>query len=1535
MATAAERMAQIRAMVERAKAAEARKRAEAEARKKAADRIRAKIAEAKARIASAKAKARAAAAAKARAAAARPGVAPPGAPPAPPPSVPVGITPTELARRREAVAKVEAAVKAAAEAKRKADEARRKAAEEKKRQEALRRAREARERLEKIKEMARQKRERILAKARAPTPVPPKIPAFRLPVPAPIRDLIEEPVPKPAVRVIEEPPIKVPFVAPPVPPKIPAFRLPVPAPIRDLIEEPVPKPAVRVIEEPPIKVPFVAPPAPTIIEPFLVPRKPAPPLTMIEKRLISAGREEAAESLYKKRTGMDLPIEPPKPVVPFLPEKVITPTEPPVIPSVVPTERVPFIPGATPFQLVMQTEKGQEIMTKILEARAKEEYEKVEKYEQMLEKYAESREKLIESKERRLEAMGIPEERRERMMGFIPPEARDIRTHQQLQQLGITTGSIKGGIKSYNEAISNIKKGISEMKAADPSMTYKFEEEEDWISRDAALNRLQTQLTDLQNNKPQMFFEKSSKSVDLTQKGAYGKIIDAYQDEQEAQLRDYYKALPTKSDAYRKVVEAKGIPKDFVGPIQVTEEELGEYLQIDPEISQTIIKHKLIDKYRESMISRQLGKKDTSGFEKAYEDAWATDMRAKGFEVKKVYDKELKKYVYEATLPEDAEWKYAKEVAEDIYRGKKGGFISAWGTGILSYHDPLGLVTAGHAIAGMVGLKPHEEVKKDIIETKSRAVYEILQSQKKGVIGGLEQVIMKSPFVHVGVAVAAPQAIGAGLGKLTAMGGKFAYAATGVKAGMGTVGAFGLARQAGRFKELAEKGEWEQLGGEAAFTGLLMGVGFRGFKKAHWKGYEAGLTKRMAAHIKSPQRADLFARVQKVANWAKGRETGIKKPNLGIDILKNYTKKEGDIIKNWLIKNQGRYSIKIGGSFSQRLRGVKRPQWLVEHDIDITLGGKRILTKIRGFQTQRTKINNITKALSKEPGWTKSKVESQLLSRIKQLRLKPDDKKIIKSLADDLGWTEGKVKKNIVDVFKTNVRVNKVVKSLADELGWTESKVRDKFDIHIDIPTGEPAHEFGYLAMVEKGARVGPYKRVLTTSEQFGRKLNSLINPRHSLRGKDLIDVKNIYKAMMRQAKLDAKRNPRKLAKLTEINKHWNVVQKWMPKIRQTSVKGARPGQGLLKGEFIPRTSHYAKHGGAPIELSHEILPSKYWSEWWARRTPEYKYQPYAMRAELAPEQFILPKKTPWAAEPSAWAEAMARPEMERPLFDFFGRRPTPTAAVPERPGVFWFREPIPAARVTPIPRVPAPPPPGYPIPRVPIPRVPAPPPGYPTPAPPGYPMIPPTAYPIVPPVGYPISLEAAYPRVVKKPVYPTYPKMKYPVFKTFYPRGVGKPGYPSVPPPTGYPMVPPTRYPMIPPTGYPAMPTPYEPVVKPPPITPAYPVPEKRRIPKKVKVYPEVEEEELRKRRIAEREYPVEVGYKERVYDVPDIWGVTRSRARRMSVTAEPQQTTMFRPETTVIATTGRKQTTKPKTKRTRQPRQQTTVYKPMMIKL
>ena len=213
--------------------------------------------------------------------------------------------------------------------------------------------------------------------------------------------------------------------------------------------------------------------------------------------------------------------------------------------------------------------------------------------------------------------------------------------------------------------------------------------------------------------------------------------------------------------------------------------------------------------------------------------------------------------------------------------------------------------------------------------------------------------------------------------------------------------------------------------------------------------------------------------------------------------------------------------------------------------------------------------------------------------------------------------------------------------------------------------------------------------------------------------------------------------------------------------------------------------------------------------------------------------------------------------------------------------------------------------------------------------------MIPPTAYPIVPPVGYPISLEAAYPRVVKKPVYPTYPKMKYPVFKTFYPRGVGKPGYPSVPPPTGYPMVPPTRYPMIPPTGYPAMPTPYEPVVKPPPITPAYPVPEKRRIPKKVKVYPEVEEEELRKRRIAEREYPVEVGYKERVYDVPDIWGVTRARARRMSVTAEPQQTTMFRPETTVIATTGRKQTTKPKTKRTQQPRQQTTVYKPMMIKL
>ena len=85
-------------------------------------------------------------------------------------------------------------------------------------------------------------------------------------------------------------------------------------------------------------------------------------------------------------------------------------------------------------------------------------------------------------------------------------------------------------------------------------------------------------------------------------------------------------------------------------------------------------------------------------------------------------------------------------------------------------------------------------------------------------------------------------------------------------------------------------------------------------------------------------------------------------------------------------------------------------------------------------------------------------------------------------------------------------------------------------------------------------------------------------------------------------------------------------------------------------------------------------------------------------------------------------------------------------------------------------------------------------------------------------------------------------------------------------------------------------------------------------------------EMEERRRREMLQRQQRG-IGYKEREYKVPDIWGVTKSRAR-----IAPQQ--MFGPRTTTIAATERKQTTKPKTKKIQQPRQRATPYRPPTMK-
>jgi len=458
--------------------------------------------------------------------------------------------------------------------------------------------------------------------------------------------------------------------------------------------------------------------------------------------------------------------------------------------------------------------------------------------------------------------------------------------------------------------------------------------------------------------------------------------------------------------------------------------------------------------------------------------------------------------------------------------------------------DPFGAKSAYHALSGD---------KQAYIDTKVKSLHQTSKYTKEG-LTGFGKLWISMPITQTALAYGAGAALGAGTSYLQVVAPKLATVA---KVGMGAVAAPSLYTEGKKIYGHATKGQYGEIVGSLATLGPTAYAGYKGFKMGAPKGTTAGYRHKVKAWIKSDTDRAKFNSLFDAIDKSQKMPTGVKKEivhlkELQMEHFKN-NPEQVDALTKWILKNQGKYKIQIGGSGAQSLQ-IKEGR--LPGDLDITVLRKTIPRPVlyKQYQVKET----LPTKFRKYTGIGKPKY---------QIKIKKGTR---------IGWTR--------DVSP------RVKAQLTKEIGIKD--LSHKVDVHV---RGKPGEYIRPGATFKPSKKIGKFK-FMDVTEQAARKGTSWQDIEHKGRGKDIFDFLNIRKEQLLNAK----------SKGVDISKEWAQYQdllKWAPK----TMTGAEGKQALPKDIL---SAFYEKQPSKAPTLS----TTRYQKFLWKHTTPPDYFQgpPYS-----------------------------------------------------------------------------------------------------------------------------------------------------------------------------------------------------------------------------------------------------------------------------------------------------------------------------------
>jgi len=499
--------------------------------------------------------------------------------------------------------------------------------------------------------------------------------------------------------------------------------------------------------------------------------------------------------------------------------------------------------------------------------------------------------------------------------------------------------------------------------------------------------------------------------------------------------------------------------------------------------------------------------------------------------------------------------------------GPLGSFMTA-----LTGEDPLGLASAYYVATGD---------KQRAIDVKVKALHGVKEAQK----GGLSGVgwYLNMPTTQIGLAAIGGEAIGAGTTYLSTVAPKAGLIA---KAGMLVPAGAMVYQEGANLKGMYERGEYGELLGRGVTLGLSAYAGAKGFKKGQDIGQVKGLRTKALATVKDPsQRAKLseyykgldqvqkeYLKLPKSQRMQVEKIVGVKDqpnyvPKAGELPIDNLSKTEAKLVQKAISQLQGKYKTQIGGSASQYIQTGGKTR--LAHDLDVLIGERKI-----GVPKHLAEGGYPSKGLRGWAGQAKLKIYTAL----------------------------GLKNKSRVDDFLDDALniINRDLKSQG-KTPWTKAKLQSLLDVHDKPRVGQLLREYDYGTYARKGTKSGIFKDVMSLEEQLARKGQTLVDPIHLGRGKDIPDFYKI-------AKLKTEAHP-VLGK--SLSKRLTKMEGWTPALEEGTMRFPtyRTPSGQLmyvtdatpEGIFKPGTSFY--------ELNPDIAPT----------VPRTRWQSYLWKRGVKP----------------------------------------------------------------------------------------------------------------------------------------------------------------------------------------------------------------------------------------------------------------------------------------------------------------------------
>lgn len=487
---------------------------------------------------------------------------------------------------------------------------------------------------------------------------------------------------------------------------------------------------------------------------------------------------------------------------------------------------------------------------------------------------------------------------------------------------------------------------------------------------------------------------------------------------------------------------------------------------------------------------------------------------------------------------------YEKMAKEMFTEGKHGGFLSTWGTGMISWRDPFGFKSFFHEVEGLTGYKPHEQARAEIVATKAGALFDTAMSKREGVKGALGTILL-SPIATVGYSAAGAAGLSAGVGYVTSLS---QTAGTVAKYGLGGYMGFEMLKpeQLGlgkgfvwEVKELAETGKGGEAFAQSAMLIPQLWAGYKGWTAGYRVGLKAGWRKRVLGWLKDPKDLAKYDYMFKLLDASQKLPTGYKKPLKTFAEINFEKVKPGvaEALTKFIWENQGRFGFTLKGSTAQILfleEPPLRPGGFMAGDIEATL------TRYKFPRTYK-----YTKYKIKQPLSQKLRRKIYEATGLGEKKLRPISEFVKK--VEKRGWTKSKVsdfKKELWDFIQKEL-VDSPDKPTDFKQFFSKSLQIFSEEEFGGGPAGTMYHPAG--GFVQSTEKVGFLNKVQSIYEQSGRKLvGGRIDVAHPGRGKDITDWISIFKQQLAYAKKSGILSKKSIADLEMMFDH---IKKWAPQV--------------------------------------------------------------------------------------------------------------------------------------------------------------------------------------------------------------------------------------------------------------------------------------------------------------------------------------------------------------------------------------------------